>query len=366
MALLAERQYGLFSRAQALAAGHSTYTIRQRLRSGRWTRHDYRDVFFVTGVAHCSEQDILAAHLWAGPDTVCCGRTSVGLWGACSLPADLVDLLVPRNIRPPTASLLIHRPVSLPPRDITRRAGIPVTVLDRALYELAGLVSLGQLERAVDEALRRRLVWLPALHSRFERYAVQGRNGTTNLRRILSERPLGYQATESTLEDDFVKLLERHNLPRPERQYRIEGVGRVDFAYPEARIAIELDGYEYHSDRDSFQKDRTRSNRLLLGEWLLLRYTKRDVTLGERTTADQLHHALSQRRGQVLGVSELRKLHPASGQNAGRAGRRIRNVVATPGRVVISSEPDWAATMPSTILMPGAQAAATSGTSSPS
>jgi very-short-patch-repair endonuclease len=187
--------------------------------------------------------------------------------------------------------------VSLPPSDITRKAGIPVTVLDRALYEFAGLVSLPQLERAVDEALRRRLVWLPALHARLEKDAVQGRNGTTNLRRVLSERPLGYQATESPLEDDFVKLLERHNLPLPERQYRIEGVGRVDFAYPQARIAIELDGYEYHSDRDSFQKDRTRSNRLTLGEWLLLRYTKRDVTLSEQQTADQLLAVLSQRLG---------------------------------------------------------------------
>jgi very-short-patch-repair endonuclease len=170
-----------------------------------------------------------------------------------------------------------------------------VTVLDRALYELAGLVAFPVLERAVDEALRRRLVWLPALHARLERHAVQGRNGTTNLRRVLSERPLDYRVTDSPLEDDFVKLVETYSLPKPERQYRIEGIGRVDFAYPDARIAIELDGYEYHSDRGAFQQDRTRSNKLSLDEWLLLRYTKSDVTLRAALVAEQLLAALHAR-----------------------------------------------------------------------
>ena len=239
----------------------------------------------------------MAAHLWAGLDTVCCGRTGAGLWGAYTLPSDLIDLCVPRKIHSPSKGLLLHRPVSLPPEDVTRKAGIPVTVLDRALYELAGLVSFPALERAVDEALRRRLVWLPALHARLERYAVQGRNGTTNLRRVLLERPLDYRATDSPLEDHFVKLVEAYSLPKPERQYRIEGVGRVDFAYSDARIAIELDGYEYHSDRDAFQTDRTRSNKLSLGEWLLLRYTKGDVTVRASIVAEELRTALQMRLG---------------------------------------------------------------------
>ena len=297
MALVAEAQYGVFSRTQAMRAGHNSRSIRSRLESGRWTNHVLHNVFGLVGVAHCREQDLMAAHLWAGSDSVCCGRTSAGLWGACLLPSDLIDLCVPGKMHSPSKSLLLHRPVSLPPEDTTRKAGIPVTVLDRALYELAGLVSFPALERAVDEALRHRLVWLPALHARLERYAVQGRNGTTNLRRVLAERPLDYRATDSPLEDDFVKLIEAHSLPRPERQYRIEGVGRVDFAYPDARIAIEIDGYEYHSDRDPFQKDRTRSNRMGLGEWLVLRYTKDDLTLRPAMVAEELRMALRMRLG---------------------------------------------------------------------
>ena len=297
MALLAEAQHGVFSRAQAMATGHNFHSIRVRLESGRWTNHVLYNVFILVGVAHGREQDLMAAHLWAGSDTVCCGRTSAGLWGACTLPTDLIDLCVPRKIHSPSKNLLLHRPVSLPPEDTTRKKGIPLTVLDRALYELAGLVSLPALERAVDQALRHRLVWLPALHARLDRHAVQGRNGTTNLRRVLSERPLDYRVTDSPLEDAFVKLLEAHSLPKPERQYRIEGIGRVDFAYLDARIAIEIDGYEYHSDRKQSQKDRTRSNRMGLGEWLVLRYTKEDITLRPAMVAEEIRAALRMRLG---------------------------------------------------------------------
>ncbi len=71
----------------------------------------------------------------------------------------------------------------------------------------------------------------------------------------------------------------------------------MDFAYPDARIAIEIDGYEYHSDRDPFQKDRTRSNRMGLGEWLVLRYTKDDLTLRPEMVAEELRMALRMRLG---------------------------------------------------------------------
>jgi len=129
VALLAEAQYGVFSRNQA-AAGHTPKSIRKRLESGRWI-NVLSNVFGLVGVAHCQEQDLMAAHLWAGSDSVCCGQTSAGLWGACSLPKDLIDLCVPRKIHSPKTSLLLHRPVSLPPEDTTRKVGIPLTVLDR-------------------------------------------------------------------------------------------------------------------------------------------------------------------------------------------------------------------------------------------
>lgn len=52
---------------------------------------------------------------------------------------------------------------------------------------------------------------------------------------------------------------------------------RIDIAFPEKKIAIELDGHEAHSFKDKFQRDRERQNLLTLHGWLILRFTAKDV-----------------------------------------------------------------------------------------
>jgi very-short-patch-repair endonuclease len=51
----------------------------------------------------------------------------------------------------------------------------------------------------------------------------------------------------------------------------------VDFAYPDASLLIELDGAAYHSDRETFQRDRLRQNRLVSLGYRVLRFTFWDV-----------------------------------------------------------------------------------------
>ena len=47
----------------------------------------------------------------------------------------------------------------------------------------------------------------------------------------------------------------------------------LDFAHIGLRIAIEVDGRAFHSDRRSFESDRRRQNALVLDGWLVLRFT---------------------------------------------------------------------------------------------
>ena len=59
-----------------------------------------------------------------------------------------------------------------------------------------------------------------------------------------------------------------------------EGAGRlcyVDFALPEKKIGIELDGYEFHSDPDTFHEDRARELDLQMLGWTLFRFSGRMV-----------------------------------------------------------------------------------------
>ena len=76
-------------------------------------------------------------------------------------------------------------------------------------------------------------------------------------------------------------LLRAHGVPRaiPEYTVRERGVfiGRIDFAYPELKLAIEVDGFEPHTALDVFRNDRARQNDLVASGWTALRYVWRDV-----------------------------------------------------------------------------------------
>ena len=51
----------------------------------------------------------------------------------------------------------------------------------------------------------------------------------------------------------------------------------LDIALPEIRLAIEIDGYAYHSGDEQFQRDRTRQNALIAAGWRILRFTWADI-----------------------------------------------------------------------------------------
>lgn len=42
---------------------------------------------------------------------------------------------------------------------------------------------------------------------------------------------------------------------------------RVDVAFPRQKVAIEVDGWAFHSDQDAFQHDRERQNSIALLGW---------------------------------------------------------------------------------------------------
>jgi hypothetical protein len=75
-------------------------------------------------------------------------------------------------------------------------------------------------------------------------------------------------------------LVGRSALPEPIAQYHvIDGarfVARVDFAWPEQRVALEYDGL-WHADPKQFAKDRERLNRLTAAGWRVVFVTAADL-----------------------------------------------------------------------------------------
>jgi very-short-patch-repair endonuclease len=174
--------------------------------------------------------------------------------------------------------VLSARVSDLPQSDIaTIRGWPPVTTVVRTLRDLGTILGIDEVERALESALRRRLVSVTEV-SAIAGHAG-GRRGVPVLRRVLSRRPADAPATESDVETRFLQLCRRGGIDEPVRQYpQLVGGQRVrfDFAWPRPRIAAEIDGAATHAG-DALGPDLRRQNRIVLGAWIVIRFTWEDV-----------------------------------------------------------------------------------------
>lgn len=74
----------------------------------------------------------------------------------------------------------------------------------------------------------------------------------------------------------LVKLLRAAGITGWRSNVRIGGYV-VDVAFRAAKVAIEVDGWAFHSDQEAFQKDRERQNSIALQGWQVLRFTWLDL-----------------------------------------------------------------------------------------
>jgi very-short-patch-repair endonuclease len=284
MALVAESQHGLITLGQVIGCGATEATAERRVAAGRWLK-PHPGVYRFAGAPYSWEHDVMAAVLAADPGAVASHRTAARLWGLDGFTGRIVELSVARGRLPQPAGTILHTSTDLDRSVTTTRFGIPVTSTARTLLDLGAVVDSWRVERAIDCAVGRRLVSLSGLWAELDTLGRRGRRGAGVLRSLLDERGVSGGEPESVLEARMLRLLRTHDLPRPICQYEVRVgallLGRVDFAYPDLRLAIEVDGYESHSSLTAFNKDRARQNDLVEAGWLILRFTWDDL----------LHHA---------------------------------------------------------------------------
>jgi len=173
---------------------------------------------------------------------------------------------------PPRSGIIVHATDLLPPIQRTTLQQIPATSIERTLLDLGAVAREVQVAAALDDALRRGLTTMTRLHACLRLTAKRGRRGCGVLRRLLADRVDLATLPNSPLETRAYQAIVRSGLPRPELQYEIfdeQGnfVARPDFAWPERRLAVEMDGYQFHSSADRFRSDRARLNRLGRARW---------------------------------------------------------------------------------------------------
>ena len=171
---------------------------------------------------------------------------------------------------------VVHRR-DLPADDVTVRDGMRVTTPLRTVLDLARSLPLAEAVAAVDSALRQRLVELEELVGAAE--ALPAARGRGHVSRVVA---LVDPACGSVLESLCRVELALARVAAPETQLVVRGpdgrmLGRVDFAWPAARLVVETDGFAFHADRARYRADRRRTNALVLAGWRVLRFSWEDV-----------------------------------------------------------------------------------------
>ena len=288
-------QHGLITRAQAVAAGASTDSIDRRCGRGAWVRVAPA-VYRVASAESSWEQDVMLAILSVAVEAVASHQTAAILWQLTDQDRYPIHIVTSRP-RWKARAFQVHRSTDLAEPYVTIYSGIPVTTPTRTIIDVAATSPAWRAERVLDTALRKGLTSLDELAEIVSDLARQGRRGVKLVRELIDARADWIGVTESELEDQFRRLLNELDLPLPLTQYEVSDnggfVARVDFAYPDQEVAIELDGFAFHTDPASFTLDRERQNRLLMAGFRVLRYTARDLRSRPKQVAQELQRALA-------------------------------------------------------------------------
>jgi Protein of unknown function (DUF559) len=256
---------------------------RKQLRSSAWRR--LRQDVYADVTLPVTHRLMISAVGLALPEAAgFTGLSAATLWGVPDVarPTDAVEVLVPAGTRwnpgPGVRVRMLPRGQVLVRRGHWRCTSRVDTAVD--------LIRWGATEDAVillDRLCHEGMVRLDDVRAAARELATC--QGSAQARRVAA---LADGLAASPQETRVRLLFGRSGLPAPVAQFRVfdeEGfIARVDFAYPELKIAIEYDGL-WHGERTAFLNDRRRLNRLTDAGWIVLHVTADDLRHPERLVA---------------------------------------------------------------------------------
>jgi hypothetical protein len=243
------------------------------------TRIDRGDLVKVwTGVYARGEPNTLTRlrglDLRAGTQVAICLGTAAAAHGFDTEDDDDLHVLTPpRHLLRDSDGLRVHR-----------RDGAPLVMVDgrRATspawtaVEVARSLRRPRALATLDAALRSRTCDRQDLHmAAVEQF---GRRGIVHVRELI---PLADALAESPMESEARLMMLDGGLPAPTLQHEVidaDGrLWRVDFAWPDLRIAVEYDGFDWHSDPVAFRRDRVKRAALRDIRWQVMSIVFDDV-----------------------------------------------------------------------------------------
>ncbi|WP_192724215.1 type IV toxin-antitoxin system AbiEi family antitoxin domain-containing protein [Mycobacterium sp. OAS707] len=259
---------GVITLAQAMRAGLSHDAVRRRVLAGRWLRCS-PGVFFADDRPFTDASRVRVAVWSYGTKATASGLAAAWWHGVTRYAPEVVEVTVPKVSNHRQRPGVRARRRDLAPKDVVERNGLRVTALPLTVVEAAARRGGGA--KLMDSALQRHVelaqLWNAHLRNK-------GRHGSPAARQLLHAASDGARSEAERL---LIKLLRDNNITGWKANYPLAGF-KIDVAFPSQKVAVETDGWAFHSSQEDFQTDRERQNKIALLGWKVLRFTWLDLT----------------------------------------------------------------------------------------
>jgi hypothetical protein len=266
---MVERQGGVVARRQAAACDISEDEFDRRMKREAWPR-PFRGVARAPGARDDARTQHRAALLAVGGDAALAGESALWWRGVIDKPPPFITILVRwgrrgRDLR----GVRVIRSRVIIAEDLEEVDGALVTTIERACLDLAGRVPERRLRGLLIDARQRRKVELAKVAERaLMVLRVPGRN---RLLRLVAE--LDPTRADSILTHAVHQRLVEEGLSPDEMPATVEIPGLVlhpDITFTAHRLAIECNGFGFHSERADLTIDNRKTNAYQVARWKVL------------------------------------------------------------------------------------------------
>ncbi|MBM7365506.1 DUF559 domain-containing protein [Gordonia hydrophobica] len=267
---------------RAHALGVTSRQIQRRLDAGLWTA-EAMGVYL--SAEHCLS-DAAQVRIAVAAQGGIADRTTAAWWHGLipELPSPLT-VSVPRSKRGARCGFRVEtKRRTFPAEDVEVVRGLPVTRLP--LTVLAAAAELDDGIAVMDRALQRKQVDLIDLRRSLERNS--GAHGMRRARWLLTAAE---DESESVAERLFVSLLRERGITGWTQQVPFCDY-RLDFAWTQEQIGVEIHGWNFHHDHHEWERDQRKTNQLVRMGWLPLIFTWARLTMEPDACMAELAEAI--------------------------------------------------------------------------
>ncbi len=284
-------QAGVVARRQLLAVGVTPRAIGGRLARSQLVVR-FRGVY-APGHLHLGVHGHRTAAVLAVPGCVLTHGSATALRGIGGESTSWHVTLPGSSGRRRVQQIVVHTSTTLAARDICVVQGLPTTSVARSIVDAASHLRQRQIANLLARAERASLLHVGDVQDVMDRVRARPTPGHARLAAALDEHlQLGAQLSRSDIEGALRDIAARAGLPAP-RLNQIVGGDEVDALWPDLRLGIEIDSWQFHHDRRSFVADRAKLRRLYLQGLTVLPFAASDLVYRPAAVAAEIRAILA-------------------------------------------------------------------------